>query len=207
MIKQMKFGSYVANSLIAVLLAVALSACGFHLRGNIPLPDGIKNMYLFAPKGSFKEVLEEVLPNGGAVLASSKAGGDVVLNIKKATTERTVGTLDERGKVDSYNIVFRVKYVLEDPQGKQIRKATLKESRRYNFDPELVIESESEEADLLEDMERDIALRIVRQLATVTDYPPTEGGANSVQSAAAAADDTEAQADASTDEPDSDSDD
>ncbi|MEM7357589.1 MAG: LPS assembly lipoprotein LptE [Pseudomonadota bacterium] len=175
MIKHMKFGSYLANTLIAVVLAAALSACGFHLRGNIPLPDGIKNMYLLAPKGSFKEQLEDVLPNGGAILASSRAGGDVVLNIKQATTERTVGTLDERGKVDSYNIVFRVQYVLEDPQGKQIRTASLNDSRRYNFDPELVLESESEEADLLEDMERDIALRIVRQLASVTDYPPSEG--------------------------------
>lgn len=188
MTKHVNSGSYVANFLIAVVLAFALSACGFHLRGNIPLPDGIKNMFLMAPKGSFKDQLEIVLPNGGAVLASNRAGGDVILNIKKATTERTVGTLDERGKVDSYNIVFKVRYVLEDPQGKQIRKASLKETRRYNFDPELVIESESEEADLLEDMERDIALRIVRQLATVTDYPPQESESGKADAEADSAD-------------------
>lgn len=128
-------------------------------------------MFVQAPKGDFKEQLESVLSNGGAVLAPNKSGADVVLKVLSANTNRNVGTLDSRGKADSYNLVFSVRYRLEDPEGKKIRAASLSESRRYNFNPELVIESESEEADLLTDMELDVALRIVRQLSSVTDYP------------------------------------
>ncbi|NND81158.1 MAG: hypothetical protein HKN50_01885 [Gammaproteobacteria bacterium] len=157
------------KTLLFLSIVLSVSACGFHLRGNIPLPSGIQNMYVEAPAGTFKDQLEEVLTNGGAQLASAPAGADVILNVRKAATNRTVGTLDERAKASSYNLRFRVSYTLDTLDKKQLRKATLVETRRYNFDPELVIESEAEEAELQQDMEQAIALRMMRQLSTVTD--------------------------------------
>lgn len=156
-----------------VLLLSSVAACGFHLRGNIPLSDSIKNMYILAPQGTFKDQLEEVISKVGGELAANPGGADVVLNIRRADLDRKVGTLDDRGKVNSYNLRFKVDYSLDDPEGKPIRKLTkLSESRRYDFNPEQVLESESEEAELLSSMEQDIVLRIVRQLATITDYEP-----------------------------------
>lgn len=159
------------NAIIVAFLAFALSACGFHLRGNIPLPDGVKNMFIAGPSGTFLDQLEDVLVNAGAIVASSAAGGDVLLDVKKVESKRSVGTLDQRGKVNSYNFQLTVKYALLDPAGDVIREATLHESRRYDFRAEAVIESESEEAELLEDMEESLAFRVVRQLSSLTDYP------------------------------------
>ncbi|MBT8114701.1 MAG: hypothetical protein KJP04_04945 [Arenicella sp.] len=161
--------SFKLRTLTLILLTATVSACGFHLRGNIPLPSGIQNMYVAAPAGTFKDQLEDVLSNSGAKFASNAAGADVVLSISKAATGRTVGTLDDRGKADSYNLRFEVEYTLDAADGKQLRDASLYEMRRYNFDPELVIESEEEEAELQADMEQAISLRIVRQLSTVSD--------------------------------------
>ena len=160
--------------LVVLALGTVVTACGFHLRGSIPLPDGIKYMFVEAPEGSFKDKLEEMLENGGAEIASSRASASVVLNVLTAEPSRRVGTLDERGKADSYNLRFKVKYVLQDPEGEEIREASLSESRRYNFDPDFVIETEAEEEELQKDMEESIGLRIVRQLSSITDYPPTE---------------------------------
>lgn len=160
---------------LLLALVVSLTACGFHLRGNIPLSDGIKNMYVAAPKGSFKEELEKVLERAGANLIPNQAGADVVLNVTLAELNRNVGTLDERGKVNSYNLVFRTRYNLKSVEGEVIRKrTTLRETRRYDFDPLQVVATESEERDLQEDMEKEIALRIVRQLSAITDYPAAE---------------------------------
>jgi len=75
--------------------------------------------------------------------------------------------------VNSYNLSFRVEYILSDPAGDAIRPVkTLVETRQYNFDPETVVETEAEEAELLESMEQEISLRILRQLSTITDYKP-----------------------------------
>lgn len=161
---------------VVLSLSISLAACGFYLRGNIPLPEGIQSMYVNAPEGEFKDVLSEVLVNSGAQLATGSGGADVILTISKAITNRTVGTLDERGKANSYNLRFTVKYELTGRGAEQdaasIRTASLMELRRYNFDPDLVIESESEEAELQLDMEEAISLRIVRQLSTITNYTP-----------------------------------
>lgn len=168
--------STLKTSLVLAALAVTVSACGFHLRGSVPLPDGIKNMFVEVPKGSFRDELEKIITNAGGEINRGRNSANAILIITEARSERNVGTLDERGKVDSYDLDFIVEYVLEDSEGNQLRDASLTETRRYNFDPVQVIESESEEADLLEDMERDIALRIVRQLSTVTDLDYAPGG-------------------------------
>ena len=161
------------RSALLLLLTLSITACGFHLRGNIPLSDSVKNMYLSAPEGSFKEQLEEVLTRAGANLSSSPAGVDVVLVVTNAASNRTIGTLDDQGKANSYNLVFKVNYILNDAEGTAIRPSkSLKESRRYNFDPSTVVETEAEEAELQISMEQDISLRIVRQLSTVTDFTP-----------------------------------
>lgn len=163
----------ITRSALLLVLAVSISACGFHLRGNIPLADGVKNMFVSAPEGPFKDQLERVLSKAGATLTATPAGADVILVVTNAATSRTVGTLDERGKANSYNLRFNVKYVLKNPDDENIRpSSSLTESRRYNFDPETVVETEAEEAELQESMEQDISLRIVRQLSTITDYVP-----------------------------------
>ena len=161
------------RSALLLVLASAISACGFHLRGNIPLSDGIKNMYVVAPGGSFKDQLESMLVRNGASIASAESGADVVLKVTKAEPNRTVGTLDSLGKANSYNLNFRVTYSLDDQAGNKVRKVTkLNASRQYNFDPERVIESEAEEAELLESMEQEVSLQIVRQLSSITNFKP-----------------------------------
>lgn len=161
----------IIRSALLLVLAAAISACGFHLRGNIPLDDNIKNMFVSAPEGPFKDQLESVLTTSGAQISATDGGADVLLVVTKAATSRSVGTLDDRGKANSYNLKFKVTYSLSDPTGVNIRPAsTIVETRQYNFDPERVIESEAEEAELQESMEQDISLRIVRQLSSITDY-------------------------------------
>ena len=95
------------------------------------------------------------------------------LDVTQAVSDRTIGTLDERGKANSFNVRFRVSYSFLDTKGAAIRPAaSLVETRRYDFNEQQVVESESEEAELQEDLEESIALRIVRKLASITDFVP-----------------------------------
>ena len=157
-----------------ISLALVLTACGFHLRGNIPLSDSIKNMHVNVPEGTFKQELEGGLTRQGAVL-SSRDNADVVLTITKVDTDRTVGTLDERGKANSFDLVLKVNYHLKAIDGTIVRDLTrLVETRRYDFDPQFVVETEAEEAELLSSMEEEIVLRIVRQLSTIIEIKSEE---------------------------------
>lgn len=163
----------IIRSAFLLLLASAVTACGFHLRGNIPLSDGIKNMYVVAPEGTFKDELESLLTRAGATIATAEGGADVILNVTQAALQRKVGTLDSLGKANSYTLIFRVTYSLSDQQGNKLRKITdIKSIRQYDFNPELVVEAESEEAELRESMEQEASLQVVRQLSSITDFNP-----------------------------------
>lgn len=157
-----------------IVSTLFMSACGFHLRGNLPLPETLSELFLKAPRGSFEDVLAETIETAGATIVETKSDAKAVLRIARADLEREVGTLDDRGKANSYDLRLKVKYVLETLEGEKVKSGKISENRRYDFDSSQIIDTDSEEQELREDMEQDIALRIVRQLTTVTDLTPIQ---------------------------------
>ncbi|MDB4512024.1 LPS assembly lipoprotein LptE [Arenicella sp.] len=158
----------VSRALTVLMVASALTACGFNLRGSTPLPDDIKNIYVDADNGPFKEKMEEILQFGGATIAANSEAASTTLVVLESIVRKTVGTLDERGKANSYELNYVARYNLVNPEGVILRTASLNENRRFDFDPDIVLETDEEEEELILDMEESIALRIVRQLSTVT---------------------------------------
>lgn len=167
----MSYMKIVSRTLSVLFLTSVITACGFHLRGNIPLPESINNMFVNAENGPFKDQMEEVLLKAGVTIAPSVDAAEVQLNILESTVQRTVGTLDERGKANSYTLVYIVRYVLESPEGIPIRSGVVNDRSQYDFDPDTILETESEEEELIVEMEESVALQIVRQLSTITNYP------------------------------------
>lgn len=164
----MKYWKNVSRTFLMLLLASAVTACGFHLRGSIPLAESIDTMYLNASSGPFKNQMEDVLLNAGVTLTPTIDSAKVQLNILESIVQKTVGTLDEFGKANSYMLNYRVRYRLETLDGATIRNTTVYDRRQYDFDPEAVLSTESEEQELILEMEESVALQIVRQLSTIT---------------------------------------
>lgn len=161
----------IKNILLVSLCAFLLNACGFHLKGNLPLPESLNVLKLQVPKGEFKDALSDALVNAGGTLVESASSAEATLKIVDYSTKRQVGTLDDRGKANSYRVVLTVEYELLTPDGKLYRNSTLRERRTYDYDPINVIQSEQEEMELIEAMDEEIALKVLRQLATMMDYP------------------------------------
>lgn len=154
---------------LLLLLAMSITACGFHLRGSSPLFEGAYGVYVSAPKGSFTDELNDALARSGARVANVAEGSDIVIDVARAHKKREVGTLDERGKVDSYRINFTVVYSVVSADGKLLGgPEVLSENRQYVFEPEDVVESEFEEQALVQNMEQSIASKIVRRVSSLS---------------------------------------
>jgi len=139
-------------------LAMSLAACGFHLRGTTDLFEGAQTVYVVAPKGSF----------AGATVTGASKGADMVVDVSSAKLDRTIGTLDDRGIVSSYQLRFTVAYSVFDSSSKLVRSPqVLTEDGHYVFNAEFVVESEEEERALRKSMENNVAQRVVRQLSTI----------------------------------------
>jgi LPS-assembly lipoprotein len=149
-------------------LAVALQACGFHLRGHVALPPAFDATYVKSTDAALQNQIEEVLRVSGTRPAHSAAGATAILNITDVRYEPVVRTVDARGKVSGYLLTYTVSYGAVDAAGKTLLKdQRLELQRDYNFDPEQVLAKESEESFLRRDMEKDAAQQIVRQLGAI----------------------------------------
>jgi len=158
--------SKLSQKLVFVFLCISLSACGFHLRGASSFDGSDKLVYLEAPRGSFEQQLADDLRIAGAQLINEKEGSDWYIKVSQARSGREIATLNERGTVDSYKLHLTVTYSVFDTENKLLRSPqTLTESRQYAFNPVNIIESEFEEDALINGMEKDVSLRIIRHLS------------------------------------------
>ena len=85
--------------------------------------------------------------------------------------ERQVLTIDERGKVTGYRLIYRVAFKVTTATGESLRTSTAISRRDFNFDPDLVLQKEIEENALREDMVIEITQTIMRQLSTIAAIP------------------------------------
>ncbi len=95
-----------------------------------------------------------------------------MLRITDEEYRREVRTLDNRGKVNGYTLIYTISYEIVSANGELIRNTrSLTERADYNFDPVLVLGLEVEEIEIREGMEEELVLRILRQLNSIVFYP------------------------------------
>jgi LPS-assembly lipoprotein len=156
------------RALIHILAAAALmSSCGFHLRGNLPLPDQLQVIAVSSTNHAVKEEMVSALQASGAQVIDDETAARSVLDMYDVKFDRKVRTIDTRGKVTGYVLRYDVSYRVVNKDGKELRNSTLAIQRDYNFDPNQVLQAEEEEDSLKDDMIKELTRRIMRQLVTI----------------------------------------
>lgn len=159
-----------ALTILTISLALmAVQSCGFHLRGKVQLSNKVAPVYVKSSDASLARTLEEQLRNSGNDPAGSADGAATVVRITAVGYRRDVRTVDTRGKVTGYILNLEVSFDVVDKSGKKMLAGQrIHKQRDYNFDSTQVLAKESEENYLREDMEKDVALQIIRQLAAIS---------------------------------------
>lgn len=152
---------------VLVVTALLASGCGFHLRGSIPLSDQLKVIAVEIPDREVKEEMVSALEAGGAEVVADPASARAVLDMYQVDFRRKVRTIDTRGKVTGYILRYDIRYRVVNAEGEELRDARMALQRDYNFDPEQILQAEEEEETLREDMVKELAQRIMRQLVTI----------------------------------------
>lgn len=155
------------RALIQVLVVAALvSGCGFHLRGQLPLPEQLKVIAVSGTDREFTDEMVDALKASGAEVVD-EAEARSLLDLYNVEFSRQVRTIDTRGKVTGYILRYDVSYRVVNDEGDELRDTTMALQRDYNFDPERVLQAEQEEESLREDMIEELTQRIMRQLVTI----------------------------------------
>lgn len=153
------------RTLTWLLLASALTGCGFELRGQMTLPSDIRQIHVQGP-AVLKNEVEVALTGSGVAVASEPAAADAVLAIESDRFNRRVLSVDpDTGKEREFELVYVVNFRATRGNGESLLESQrVNLLRDYVFDADAVIGKSREEDVLRQEMRRDAAQQILRRL-------------------------------------------
>ncbi len=159
--------------LVALVLAAATPAfvagCGFHLRGQTPLPP-----VMAAPFVDSKDhytplyaALDARLRSAGARPARDAASASSVIRLSVDDTGRELLSVTADNKPGEYEVYYAAEFSVSNGPTELLSPKQVKLTREYGYDESAVLAKEHEEESLRIALAEEIADQILRRLAAL----------------------------------------
>jgi LPS-assembly lipoprotein len=158
------------QSIFMVFSFIAVTACGFHLRGSANIPASLQAMYVQGvnmQQGLGLELKRGLTRNGVTVLSDYQQGS-AVLTILDSKFERRVLSVGSDAKVSEYELNGIVSFKVSDSEGNVLADSqTVEAQRDYQFDQNEVLGKDEEERLLREQLNQQLVRTILRRLSVL----------------------------------------
>jgi LPS-assembly lipoprotein len=162
------------SRIVGLVAVLALSACGFQLRGEAAM--GLKSLHVStaAPSMVAVEVRRQVTASSTRLAPSAKEG-EAHLRILSESTDKTIQTLTGAGQVFDYRLRLKVGFQVTDAGEKPVvPPAEIELWRIISYSATAPLAKEAEEQLLFADMRSEAATRILRRIAVVRAAAPQQ---------------------------------
>lgn len=152
---------------LLVLLLSTLSGCGFHLRGQIDLPERAKVVYLEGvDRGQpFSQQLTELLGFAGGRVTNDRNEAGSVLHVIHSRHERRQISLSRAGKANAFDLIYRMEYEVVTPKGEiLVPPQELEIIRQYFVDLRFALGQGEQESQFRMEMEQEAAQALLLRL-------------------------------------------
>jgi LPS-assembly lipoprotein len=151
------------SRLIIVFFLLALTACGFHLRGTADL--AFKTLYIQSGPLTIKKDLIRSLKVNGVTVVDDPQQAELLLDLILERQQQNILSLSGGGLVREYELVYFVEFRLRNPSNEVWGPVQRVEGRRdYSYDDSQLLAKQFEEERLYEDMRTDAVREIMRIL-------------------------------------------
>lgn len=155
------------GAVTALLGTALLSGCGYHLRGQVDLPDRAKVVYLEGlDRGQpFSQQLTELLGFAGGRITDDRNQAGSVLHVRRAMHERRQISLSRAGKANAFDMIYRIEYEVATPKGEiLLAPQELEISRQYFVDQQFPLGQGEQESQLRVELEQEAAQTLLLRL-------------------------------------------
>lgn len=134
------------RSVLIVMFFVFISACGYHLRESIDLPEELRNIYLDGGSGRLQRIVKRTLRSSNINLVKDIKEAGLIIKVGKEKFDRRVLSLSSTGRANEYELEYILDFILLDAQGKPISKnQRIEVNKDYFNDQEDVLGKKQEE--------------------------------------------------------------
>jgi LPS-assembly lipoprotein len=155
---------------LALAACLALSGCGFHLRGSEGDKTFEQQLYIEGPGagGTFLGVFGSTLTGVGGSVVGAPVNATAVLRLYKAVYLRQPITLSRTGRATGYDLIYRVVYDVRSPKGEILQgRKEFEAKREYFNDQTLPLAQLAEEGQIREELEKEAAQSLLRRVVNV----------------------------------------
>ncbi len=161
--------------LLAVVLVLALSACGFHLRDALVLPANLGPVRVVSADrySPLAESLSRSIERAGAELALSDETDTAVLDLVAERWGDTPISVDAFGRAQEYSLRYATIFELRSAQGTVlVPRQAVELSRDYISVPTNSVGTEGERDILVKELRREMTASILRRIDAVARREP-----------------------------------
>lgn len=114
------------------MLMLLLTACGYHLRGAIQLPEALQKIYVRGASAELTNAIARTFRSASGELVATAAEAGMILNVINEDYQRRTISIDSSGYSNEYDLVYRLTFDLLDNQGAVLISAqTIEVSKSY----------------------------------------------------------------------------
>jgi len=153
------------RSTLVLLLAMALAACGFHLRESAALPASMQHVHLDMRGGDFQRSLARALQHSGVVVEDHAGAGIAELRVPVADFSTEQVSAGGYVRITEYAIRYEVKFDVVDGSGDTlVPPQTINMSREYSYDAGNTVGDESQVQEIQRSLNDDMVQAILFRL-------------------------------------------
>ena len=163
-----------SSFILAAVVCIVLSACGFQLRGQATLP--FTTLYVASTSGLSTALKRNIVAGTNTRLVDNEKEAQAILTVQLEAQEKSILSLNSAGRVREYQLRYRYRFRVADTKGLEfVPSNEIVLTRDITFNDAAVLAKESEEVLLYRDMQSDMVQQVLRRLAAAqTPAPPAE---------------------------------
>ena len=153
----------------AALVLLPLAGCGFHLRGQTPLPAVVASPFVesgdhYSP---LYAALDQRLRAAGATPAADATTATAVIRLHVDDTGRELLSVTADNKPGEYEVYYAAEFSVSSGATELLPRNQVRLTRDYGYDESAVLAKEHEEETLRVALAGEIADQILRRLAAL----------------------------------------
>ena len=158
--------NFIQKKLIAILLLIVITSCGFHLRGMTEI--SYKTISLEGKELSLTKNLKKILNTNKVAIVSSTENPELRIEFLSEESEKRILSLSGQGLVREFEIFYRVRYRIKASDSEIWSQENIIETRKdFTYSDSNLIGKEEEERQLNEAMRIEAITSIFNQIQVI----------------------------------------
>jgi LPS-assembly lipoprotein len=158
--------NFIQKKLIALLMLLIISSCGFHMRGMTEI--SFKTISLEGKELSFTKNLKKVLNSNKVAIVSSTENPELRVELLSEESEKRILSLSGQGLVREFEIFYRVRYRVKTIDSEIWSQENIIETRKdFTYSDSNLIGKEEEERQLNEAMHNEAITNLFNQIQLI----------------------------------------